>query len=130
MTRLLLLFGLLFGLLVGSLASAAPGYITFPSDVDWVMRETPHFRILYRRGQDAFAERAGHAAEKAYRLLIPIFPEAPDSTWLVLADFNDSPNGYALNFPYSHIVIFAAPPESSGQLASMEDWLSSIILHE
>jgi len=118
------------GFVLSTRAIALPSYITFPSDVDWVTRETDHFDIIYRRGQDQFALRTLRAAERAYKLLTPIFPEAPSKTWIVLADFHDSTNGYALTFPYPHMVIFAAPPESGGQLANLDNWLDSVVLHE
>ena len=107
-----------------------PAYITFPSDVPWVTKNSEHFEIMYRKGQGAFAERTLRAAERAHQLLTPIFPQHPKKTWIVLADFQDSLNGYALNFPYSHIVIFAAPPEAAGQLSTLDDWLDSVVLHE
>ena len=98
--------------------------------MDWVSRNSPHFEILYRRGSDLFGERALIAAEKAYGLLSKIFPETPEKTWILLADFQDSTNGYSLDFPYPHIVIFAAPPQANEDLASLDDWFSSVILHE
>lgn len=109
---------------------ASPAYITFPSDVDWVMRSSPHFSVIYRRGENAFAKRALVAAERAHELLTPMFPESPDHTWIVLADFQDSTNGYSLDLPYPHIVIFAAPPSPSGLLSQLDGWLDSVILHE
>ena len=105
-------------------------YVTFPSDVDWVTKDSPHFYALYRRGNERLADRALRAAERAHRLLTPIFPPGPEHTWIVLADFVDSTNGYSLDLPWPHIVIFAAPPEASGQLSALDDWLDSVILHE
>ena len=121
---------LVLALFAGRAASALPGYITFPSDVDWVTRESPHFQALYRRGNDDFAIRSLKAAERAYTLLTAIFPEAPEKTWIILADFQDSTNGYSLDFPYPHIVIFASPPDPREELSSLDDWLASVILHE
>lgn len=117
-------------LLIAARAGALPSYITFPSDIDWVTRKSDHFEIVYRRGQDSFAERTIRAAEKAHALLAPIFPKGPDSTYIVLADFQDSTNGYSLDFPYPHFVIFAAPPEPTGTLSALDDWLFSVVLHE
>src|SRR5437660_1170096 len=71
-------------------AETTPTYVTFPSDVDWVTRTSAHFEAIYRRGNDRFAERSLFAAEKAYRLLSPIFPSIPRKTYIVLADFVDS----------------------------------------
>lgn len=107
-----------------------PTYITFPSDINWQTQHSPHFQIIFRKGEDRFAERALIAAERAYQTLTPIFPSVPDKTYIVLGDFQDATNGYALTFPYPHIVLFAAPPDAPGQLASLDDWLSSVILHE
>lgn len=89
-----------------------------------------HFDVLFRRGEDQLAEKALRAAERARKLLLPIFPEAPPRTWIVLADFNDNLNGYALNILYPHMVIFASPPEPSSELSVLDDWLETVILHE
>ncbi len=109
---------------------AEPLYITFPSDVNWITRRTNHFEIIYRRGYDDFALRTLKNAERAHKILAPLFPQGPELTYIVLADFNDSTNGYSVDLPYPHIVIFAAPPEPSGTLAALDDWLFSIVLHE
>ncbi len=116
--------------LCSGVTKADVAYITFPSDVDWVTRETPHFTAVYRRGEDDLAFRCLKAAERAYQLISPIFPPGPQKTWMVLADFQDSTNGYSLDLPYPHIVIFVSPPEATGQLAPLDDWLDSVILHE
>jgi hypothetical protein len=115
---------------LGAVPVRAAFYITFPSDVDWVMRSSEHFDILYPRGQDSLSERTLKAAEKAHKLLDPIFPRGPRRTWIVLANFSDSTNGYAVPFPWPHMVIFAAPPGPSDQLSSFDDWLQSVVLHE
>lgn len=120
----------LFALLFQSALFAEPSYITFPSDVDWVTSQTAHFELLYRRGEDQLADRTLRAAEKAYALLAPIFEEMPEKTWIVLADFQDALNGYAIDFPFPHFVVFAAPPEASGSLSALDNWLDSVVLHE
>ncbi len=109
---------------------AAPSYITFPSDIHWSERSSPHFRILYRQGRDPLAEKILRTAEFHHRNLKPIFPEGPEFTHIVLADFHDALNGYALDFPYPHMVLFLAPPDPKEALTDLEDWLSSIVLHE
>lgn len=111
-------------------AFAVPSYLTFPPDIDWATQKSEHFQIIFRRGEERFGERTLLAAERAWRTLTPIFPDTPKKTWIVLGDFQDSTNGYALTFPYPHIVIFAAPPDAPGQLAALDDWLSSVVLHE
>lgn len=105
-------------------------YLTFPSDIEWKTQKSDHFQVLYRSGQATFAHRALLAAEKAYRLLSPLFPGAPSSTSIILADFNDSLNGYSLNFPYHHFVIYGVPPESTSELSELDHWLDSVVLHE
>ncbi len=107
-----------------------PTYITFPSDVSWRSQESSHFTTVFREGREDLALKVLSAAEKAHTVLSPIFPEGPKHTWIVIADFKDSLNGYALNFPYSHIVFFASPPSPGGQLATLDDWIYSVILHE
>lgn len=121
---------ILFWLLCGSAFAETPSYITFPSHVDWVTQDTEHFHILFRQGEHRLAQRTLAAAERAHGLLAPIFQETPPKTWIVLADFHDSLNGYAIDYPFPHFVIFAAPPEPSGALASLDTWLDSVVLHE
>jgi len=107
-----------------------PSYITFPSDADWKQKESEHFRVIYNEGQSRQGDRALIAAEKAFKTLTAIFKEFPEKTWIVLADHQDSTNGYALNFPYPHMVIYTCPPEAGGQLSALDDWFNSIIFHE
>jgi len=107
-----------------------PSYITFPSDISWKSQESHHFTAVFREGREDLALKVLSAAEKAHSVLSPIFPEGPSQTYIVIADFRDSLNGYALNFPYSHIVFFATPPSAGSQLASLDDWIYSVILHE
>ena len=108
---------LYFFLSWGSLAfSEQPTYITFPSDISWKSQSSTHFTAVFREGREALAVKVLSAAEKAHTVLTPIFPEGPGHTWIVVADFKDSLNGYALNFPYSHIVFFASPPSPGGQV--------------
>jgi hypothetical protein len=120
----------LFALTLQSSLFAEPSYITFPSDVDWVSSSSNHFELIYRRGEDPLADRTLLAAEKAYSLLEPIFEEMPEKTWIVLADFQDALNGYAIDFPFPHFVVFAAPPEASSALSALDNWLDSVVLHE
>ncbi|MFM8269495.1 MAG: hypothetical protein ACKN9V_04835 [Pseudomonadota bacterium] len=109
---------------------AEPTYLSFPSDISWKSMETEHFHIIYREGQKDFATRTLQAAERAHKLLKPIFSETPATTSIVLADFSDSLNGYSLNFPYPHFVVFASPPNSAHELSSLDQWLESVVLHE
>lgn len=113
-----------------SILFAEPSYLSFPSDISWKSIESDHFHIIYREGQKDFAKRTLKAAERAHGLLTPVFPEAPPLTSIVLADFRDSLNGYSLNFPYPHFVIFASPPDSTNELSSLDHWLESVVLHE
>ena len=117
-------------LVTASVHAETPGYITFPSDIDWVTRSTPHFHVLYRRGEDRLAERTLAAAERAHSLLSPVFQETPEVTWIVLADFHDSLNGYAIDFPFPHFVLFVSPPDAGGHLSVLDNWLDSLVLHE
>ena len=123
-------FGLWFLFWQALRVFAEPAYLSFPSDIEWKTTQTPHFEIIYRKGQKDFAKRTLEAAERAHRLLGPIFPDPPPKTFIVLADFSDSLNGYSLNFPYPHFVVFAAPPDSTSELAHLDGWLGSVVLHE
>lgn len=111
-------------------ALTEPFFLHMPSDIEWVTATSPHFKILFDPVDEPLAKRALSAAEKAYQLLDPIFEDKPELTWIVLATYQDSPNGFGISFPYPHMVIFAAPPQPDSQLAALDDWLSSVILHE
>lgn len=111
-------------------AWGVPSYVSFPSDTDWFHRESAHFNVLYPKGTDEFAIRALFHAERAYGMLTPIFPKLPPKTWILLTDAHDATNGYALDFPLPHMVLFASPPAPQGQLIALDNWLFSLILHE
>ncbi len=73
------LLALIFiGVVSAATALGEASYISFPSDIDWVTRNSPNFEIIYRRGHARMAERALLNAEKVKKILDPIFPEAPE----------------------------------------------------
>ncbi len=121
-----------FALFLGAIprANAEPSYITFPADIKWQTQSSDHFHTLFRAGHEKVSERVLAYAEEAFKKLTPIFPEAPPKTWIIMADFQDSTNGYGLDFPWPHMVLFLSPPNAAGQLSAMDDWVGSLILHE
>ncbi|MBM4386907.1 MAG: PD40 domain-containing protein, partial [Deltaproteobacteria bacterium] len=51
-------------------------------------------------------------------------------TEIVLHDLNDFPNGFANNFPYNRIELFASPPSADDELAYFDDYLRLLVFHE
>lgn len=117
-------------LLSASVLWAEPSYLTFPSDIEWKQKDSPHFQAIYRAGLENFANQTLEYAEKAHGVLDSIFPEGPEKTWIVIADHTDSLNGYALTFPFPHMVIYASAPQASSQLSPLDNWHYSVVLHE
>ena len=113
------------------LCMPAGGWAQVPPDEAWRTLHTQHFRVTYPDGMEKMARRAGHHAEKAWRLLEERFVEAPSGTVdLVLTDHADISNGYTNVFPSNRIVIFAPPPLDDYSLSPMDQWLELVITHE
>ncbi|HET8733609.1 MAG TPA: hypothetical protein VFM45_07555, partial [Anaeromyxobacteraceae bacterium] len=125
MTTLQKLLALLLVLAPGL---AAPQY---DPTLRWRTLDTPHFRIHHYAGEEALAQRAAGALERARELLAPYFPALPTGkTEVVLADDTDDANGQATVFPYDAIRLVATPPDSLSELNDHADWLFSLVAHE
>lgn len=90
---------------------------------------SPHFEIIFASENRDLAKRYILAAEQAYELLIPIFKEAPEKTYIVLKDDTDIANGMATFLPYPQIVVFPVLP-SIFNGNEYGNWTLEMVIHE
>jgi hypothetical protein len=91
---------------------------------------TPHFEIIYREDQKPLARRYALASEQAYDLLLPIFKEAPEKTYVILRDDTDDANGATNFLPYPNITLYPVLPAANESIANYGDWPLELMLHE
>lgn len=93
--------------------------------------ETPHFRVHFHAGGEALAQRTARLAERAHRLVTPLLGHAPtEPTQILLVDYDDRANGWAISTPYNVIELLAVPPDPRSVLNDFDDWLWLLVAHE
>jgi len=114
-------------------AVLAPGaaWAQIPSDEQWRVIDTPHFRMHYAPGLEPLARRAAARAEEAYAAISAVLVRPPRGRVDVLvADNVDFSNGFATPFPRNRVVIYAHPPVDDPTLAFYDDWVQLVLTHE
>ena len=100
-------------------------------DVDWYEIETDHFWIHYPETKRAFAQKAIDWAEEAHKVLSPALGWEPrEKTHIVVEGKYDDANGWARSTPSTEIHLYAYPPPPSSELATYDDWVRQLVLHE
>src|SRR6185437_10628456 len=97
----------------------------------WFTLATPHFNIHFYDGEEAFARKVAHFAERAYRLNTRYLnwrPTPPVN--VILSDIFDEANGSASSIPYNFINAYGVPPDSLDELNDFDDYMKLLITHE
>ena len=93
--------------------------------------ETEHFRFLYTDGLFPFTEKAAAHYERVNEILGPILQWKPRSKVTVLiAENDDSANGFTLPNLGVGMVLIATPPETWFSTSYTEDWIKLLVFHE
>lgn len=110
--------------------SPRPAHAGDPSQV-WKTVETDHFIVSYYEPLGDVAHRVAVVAERAHRVLVPVFDHAPgEKTLIVVTDTTDGSNGSASVLPRNVIRLFASAPMGTSSLADHDDWLYGLTAHE
>jgi Tol biopolymer transport system component len=93
--------------------------------------DTEHFHFIYKDGYFAFTEKAALYYEQAHSILSPILKWSPRSkTTVVIADNEDSANGFTLASLRVGMVLIATPPEAWFSTSYTENWIKLLVFHE
>ena len=93
--------------------------------------ETEHFKMIYQEGYLDFTEKAAGHLEHIHRLLSPILKWQPrGKTTILVADNNDSANGFTMPALRVGIVLIATPPDAWTSLSYTDDWIKLLVFHE
>lgn len=113
----------------------SPPSFTFDPRRSWYTLQTDNFAIHFStKGiltdeKIGFAQKVAGVAEeihKTFRDSLGLFSKGKVN--LIIADFLDSYNGWAVPLPENTITIIPTPP--NGSRTNEEDWLRGLILHE
>ncbi len=97
----------------------------------WRTIESDHFVVHYYAPIDDVARRVAVVAERAHRVLTPVFAHAPrEKTHVLVVDDTDGANGFASVLPRNQITIFATAPNAGSVLSDHDDWLYGLFAHE
>ncbi len=119
--------------LVGNVSAHTPTDLSIGAPypfMSWKTLETKHFRINYRVGHHAYAQKMAATAEQVYEKTTVWMNWIPkDKTEIVINDSFDGSNGGASSLPYNRFFIFMNTP-SEGELQDHGAWLELVFTHE
>jgi len=116
----------LFLFLVVTFASHAQVYR--PSQ-RWMQMETPHFRVLYNKGQDSLARATGRILESQYLLTSKLTGGKLKRFPVILNDYNDRSNGYVSPILF-RTEIEVSPIKGKNLSPRTGGWLETVLPHE
>ena len=110
------------------LSSEAAGH---DGAIQWRTLRSDVAEVHYPAHLAPFARRLLLAFGDAHATLTPLFDYKPPLPMqLVVEDYADDSNGFANPMPYDRLLIRAAPPGPTDDLADNGDWLRALIFHE
>lgn len=118
-------------LLVLLSAWPASGASRFLPGLTFRVLHTPHFRVYYHQGEEQLARQLARVAESVYATVPPrLGLPAPAVTHVILANQDDTANGWATPLPYDTVMVTAAWPAPSELIGNTNDWLRLVFTHE
>lgn len=100
-----------------------------PLQPEWKLLESPHFRILFREGEERAAWRSAHLLENQYEQVQTLVGGTLSNMPVVLNSENDLSNGYVST---RHFRIEVEVPRMKGKSMNPSDgnWLNTVMPHE
>src|SRR4051812_13183299 len=93
--------------------------------------ETEHFVMTYADGYLDFTKKAAEYFEQAHSILSPILKWQPRTkTSILVADNDDSANGFTSPALRIGIVLIATPPDVNFSTVYSDDWIKLLVFHE
>lgn len=117
--------------LVAVVASLAEPALAHDGAIRWRTLRSARVAVHHPADYEVFARLVAATAEDALTTLQPVLPYVqPRRLELTIDDYGDDSNGYAINFPYDHVHINAAPPRVGSDLEGNGDWVRALVFHE
>ncbi len=102
-----------------------------PSGESWFTLITPHFRVHHTPPLEPYARKVAYSFERALpELERRLQWKMPAPLDVVVMDPSDSANGLAMNFPNTHIELFASPFPIDSSLGTYVNWADELAVHE
>src|SRR5262245_1600757 len=121
--------GRLVALLAFALTSSA---LAQGPSADWRTLTTPHFRVSFPVGFEAFARYAADSLEAAYPRVTELLAGSPPlPIEVVVRDPRGTANGSAIPWlDRPQIVLWAYPPDADSDTGRFSDWVDLLSVHE
>ncbi len=116
--------------LVG-LTPGGPAQARYDPNLGWHTLTTPRFFLHFHDGEEDMAREFLVLAEEAHaELTRRLGFTVAGQIHLVLANDQDTANGFAMVIPYDTILLYGHPPDTFGDLGFHSDWKRILIYHE
>lgn len=99
-----------------------------PSSVKWSQIKTPHFRVIFPRGQDSVGTRLAHTLETVYEPVSKTLGKKPRPISLVLQNQTTVSNGFVTLLP-RHSEFYITSPQDAN-FVGLNRWLDLLSVHE
>ncbi|MEX0684634.1 MAG: BamA/TamA family outer membrane protein [Balneolales bacterium] len=100
-------------------------------ELDWVVSETEHFKIIYPSHLDNIQNHAAAIAEETYSVLSEnLNMELPDKIRIYLTDQDEITNGFAVPLGNPYVNIWVHVNDYANTWTGKEKWLRKVISHE
>lgn len=97
-------------------------------ELEWKVRQTEYFQIVFHQGIELLAEEAAGIAEEIYEpITTDLGVEPSHKTTIILSDYDDISNG--LSYPLGHYIFLWTQPLKKYTTGRMR-WLRRVIAHE
>ena len=114
-----------------ALVLASPTARAGDGRIAWRTVETEHFAIHHPGELTRQAERLGLVAEQAWAKITRVLDHRPEfKTDIVLSDFTDDTNGFAITYPYARVLLVSVSPDDRSELNDYDDYLEHVVTHE
>ncbi|HEY8280155.1 MAG TPA: hypothetical protein VIH99_11055 [Bdellovibrionota bacterium] len=117
--------------LISSLFLCTHALAFAPSGKEWLTIASPHFRVHHTPELEGYARALTESFERSLpEIEKRLNWKAPEAIDVVVMDPSDSANGLAMNYPNTHIELFASPFPSDSPLSYYVDWANELATHE
>ncbi|MEX2641118.1 MAG: hypothetical protein WD266_10550 [Balneolales bacterium] len=100
-----------------------------PSRPGWQQLATPHFNIIFQKGEDSTAVKAARILEARYEAIQGLVGGKLKNMPVVLNGYNDRSNGYVTPFPF-RLEVEIPPIKGKGLNPATGGWLENVMPHE
>jgi Tol biopolymer transport system component len=117
-------------LLLLGLAPARLRAASMPPDLRFKTVAGRRVTVVYHQGLEGMAREAAALSDRLLEEYAARYGNRVGRVWVVIADTDDDPNGYATPVPYPLVNVRAAAPNGADDFGNLDGWLRFVLAHE